>query len=689
MKKTFDSNIDKFSKLSGLSRVGKSLAIKKGSVIEFESDLSYSTKVFVRLVVSCKTGFSAISVTIGEATKCVKVASRQKKEVSLVFDLNDFLGVTKIKIESKERRSKALIDRIIVGTEFEEKKLAEANYDLNDSQNRIAFVIPYSIYGGAEVYLKNFLEFCKDLDYKVICLGNNIISNYIPKEKLIMSSLSRISDTLIKGNFNIVCFYNSKRVYDRISHSNRSFKLVEIYHSDFEWSDSMSSLKNHNVDWIIRVSNKVGSHINGIDKISSIIKPSIDFNKFLPRSRDKNLIGTVARLSNEKNLDYLIKLKENMPGKNFVVFGDGSSEIKARLESKGISVRGFYDNMEEHYNFGAFVLPSDKEGLPLTIIESLSCNIPCFAKDTGGISQILSNLNYDWELSGNPEEDSFKICNSINKNFNFRDIIEPDFNSRKASSKFVNSILYSDKTNKVWSTELDPNKYFDGIYCINLDGRKDKWAKSKRKFNRWGLKVDRFSAKGPKDSEVDYYWKKLNYLEPNESIRRSRKEMTKIGEVGCFVSHFSIIKKAKEEGKKKILIFEDDVIFSKKFDKDIRFLKILQDDWAMLYFGASQYDWKGVRPHSNKFYYSKNTDGTFAYAINLDYYDQIYEALSQVSHPIDWDYRIGVQNILPKKCYTFFPNLVIADVSDSDIRGRRNMRDQAKILKWRLEDYEV
>lgn len=689
MKKVFDSNRDNFCRSEGLIRLGKSCVLKNGSIIEFESDLSYSTKVFVKIIASCKATPSSIFVSIGDKTEVVKVGSRQKKELSLVFELDDFLGSTKIKIESKERRSKVLVDRIIVGTEFEDKSTNSFSYNLNSHENRIAFIIPYSIYGGAEVYLKNFLENYKYLDYTVICLGNNLIYNYIPKEKVKKSSLSSLNRVIKSEGFNIVCFYNSKRVYNELSKINKTFKLVEIYHSDFEWSDSMSSLKTHNVDWIIRISGEVGRHIDKIENMSSVVSPSIDFGKFLPRSRDKNLIGTVARLSNEKNLEYLIKLKRKMPDKKFVVFGDGSKEIKSRLESAGITVKGFCDNMEDYYNFGAFVLPSNKEGLPLTIIEALSCNIPCFAKDIGGISKVLSNLKYNWKLIGDPEEDSRLIYESIDKNFNFRDKIQSEFDSRKTSSNFLDTILYSDKINKVWSTELDPNKYFDGIYCINLDNRKDKWAKSERRFNRWGLKVERFSARGPRDSEVDYYWKKLNYLEPNDSIRRSRKEMTKIGEVGCFISHFSIIKKAKEEGKRKILIFEDDVIFSKTFDKDIRFLKILQDDWAMLYFGASQYDWKGIRPHSNKFYYSKNTDGTFAYAINLDYYDQIYNALSKVSHPIDWDYRVGVQNVLPQKCYTFFPNLVIADVSDSDIRGGRSMSEQAKILKWSLENYEI
>ena len=91
----------------------------------------------------------------------------------------------------------------------------------------------------------------------------------------------------------------------------------------------------------------------------------------------------------------------------------------------------------------------------------------------------------------------------------------------------------------------------------------------------------------------------------------------------------------------------------------------------MVYFGASQYSWNNVRPHSNKFFYSKDCDGTFAYALNLDYYEDIILELKKIISPIDWHLRVGVQDKLVGKCFTFFPNIVIADTSDSDIRGQR------------------
>ena len=41
-----------------------------------------------------------------------------------------------------------------------------------------------------------------------------------------------------------------------------------------------------------------------------------------------------------------------------------------------------------------------------------------------------------------------------------------------------------------------------------------------------------------------------------------------------------------------------------------------------------------------------------------------------------------------KKCFVLTPNLVIADVTDSNIRERQNQQSIAKQMKWNMEDYE-
>ena len=689
MNKIFDSQKD-FGLISGVQKKeGSSIFLSGISSVKFKCRLNYSNRVKVVLICKNISGAGDVEVLAGEEKICQSIGSSAVSEIPFVFKLNEFSKDLNITLSSTCRRGKLKIFRILVFSDFESKNDSIEYLDKNNFDNKlnIAFIVPYSIYGGAEVFLKNIFSENKYNNYKVIFLSKNKLSDFISKERCIYSSIDKLNLVIKKENFDILCFYNSKAVYDKISIFNGSKRIVEIYHSDFKWKDSMSNTQHHNVDWILRISGMVGNHIVGIKEKSKIFPPLINFEKFMPRSRNSEVIGTVARLSNEKNLQYLIELKKIMPNKEFVVYGEGSESIKRSLELEGIRVLGFKEDIHEHYNFGAFVLPSNIEGLPITIIEALASNIPAFMKDTGAAREIFEGLNYDWELTGDPELDSKKIILACDKNYNFRQIIKKDF-CLSRSGEFFEELSYGTDISKLWSNSFNPNKYFDKIYCINLDSREDKWKRSLKSFLRWGLRVSRYSARHPRHAETEYHWSKLSNIEPNEAKRRDRKMMTKIGEVGCYLSHLNLIKEAKAAGYKKILIFEDDVIFSKSFEKELKFM-ITIPDWAIIYLGGSQYSWDNVRPHSNKFYYSKDTDGTFGYALNLDYYDEILSAIGSVEHPIDWDFRIGIQDKLPGKCFTFFPNIVIAQTSDSDIRGGRDLKSHCGLMRWDLDKYEI
>jgi hypothetical protein len=108
-------------------------------------------------------------------------------------------------------------------------------------------------------------------------------------------------------------------------------------------------------------------------------------------------------------------------------------------------------------------------------------------------------------------------------------------------------------------------------------------------------------------------------------------------------------------------------------------------DWKMFYLGGTQYEWKDIE-FIRDFYYTNHTDGTFAYAVDQSLYDEIL-GTENTSKPVD--YKLWeTQKKHYKECYTCFPNLVIADVSASDIRGMRNNNDQRIRSRWNLAKYE-
>jgi hypothetical protein len=147
----------------------------------------------------------------------------------------------------------------------------------------------------------------------------------------------------------------------------------------------------------------------------------------------------------------------------------------------------------------------------------------------------------------------------------------------------------------------------------------------------------------------------------------------------------NIIKEAKEKKYKKILIFEDDVYFSKDFHKNIS--KLEDVDWKLLYLGSSQLDWTNIEYIKN-FYLSKKSLGTFAFALDHRIYDDVIKILSSMKKPVD-NLLADIQDMYIEECFTFYPNIVIADVGDSNIRSPRDIVSYGTQSRWKLSDFDI
>jgi len=218
------------------------------------------------------------------------------------------------------------------------------------------------------------------------------------------------------------------------------------------------------------------------------------------------------------------------------------------------------------------------------------------------------------------------------------------------------------------SIEFDSNfsnSYFDRIYCINLNKRIHKWESAKLRLEQQNINANRFEA-------ID------------GQLFAGVSNMT-TGEIGCLCSHLEVIKHAKVNNYKKILIFEDDVHLSKDFKEKIILIQKLR--WKMVYLGASQYDWTDVDPSSG-FYLSKKSLGTFAYAVDYTLFDDLIAALSDKTKPVDKILQ-EIQELYYGECYTFYPNIAIADVRTSDIRGKRDIISHSEKMKWELSNFPM
>lgn len=105
-------------------------------------------------------------------------------------------------------------------------------------------------------------------------------------------------------------------------------------------------------------------------------------------------------------------------------------------------------------------------------------------------------------------------------------------------------------------------EFFDSIRCINLVSRPDRYEIANSLFHERQIPVEFYKA----------------VKHPNGGLQ------------GCFESHVNVIREAYEAGCENVLIFEDDLVTTSKFDESllaeaIDFMKA-NNDWDLFYLGA-------------------------------------------------------------------------------------------------------
>ena len=117
---------------------------------------------------------------------------------------------------------------------------------------------------------------------------------------------------------------------------------------------------------------------------------------------ERIVIGTIAHMSPEKGLNYLIEAASLIPSVHskmrFVIVGDGKClpDLKTLTVQKGLSdvfdYAGFHsDTYQFMQSFDIFALPSLSEGLSSAILEAMACSLPIVATNVGGIPELVKN----------------------------------------------------------------------------------------------------------------------------------------------------------------------------------------------------------------------------------------------------------------------------------------------------------
>ena len=167
----------------------------------------------------------------------------------------------------------------------------------------------------------------------------------------------------------------------------------------------------------------------------------------------------VARVSSEKNPKLFLKivasLSDTIPGIKAIWVGNGNLMDECKdyakeigLDDSAVKFIGFRDNPIRYINKSkVFLLTSDYEGYPMSIIEAMSKGLPCVTSDIESLGKIVNN-NYNGYLCSTETEYVDKIKHILTDKKEYNRLAEGSF---ETSVKLDNHIEYMSQMSCVYN----------------------------------------------------------------------------------------------------------------------------------------------------------------------------------------------------------------------------------------------
>lgn len=127
-------------------------------------------------------------------------------------------------------------------------------------------------------------------------------------------------------------------------------------------------------------------------KLKGYVSAIVAEKKDIEMTMDDVVIYTMGRICTQKNPTLFNQIAEAMPHMKFMWIGDG--ELREELTSPNITITG-WGNRKEALQYGAkcsiFILPSLWEGLPISLLESMSMKKICLVSDVVGNRDVIQH----------------------------------------------------------------------------------------------------------------------------------------------------------------------------------------------------------------------------------------------------------------------------------------------------------
>lgn len=338
-------------------------------------------------------------------------------------------------------------------------------------------------YGGAEKVIENlFFYNYSDINMHLVALKDTKFFEVIESKdnkqncvfiendkKKILKSLFEVKKYIENNKIDIIHAHGvTSEIFGVLLAKMTKRKLVTTIHSraDFDTTNELKGkiycflqkvLLKYNSKYIVVSDALSDFFINEMKVDSKKIDTIINGIKPLEKRR-KNLndvftISTIGRLTpvkaHKKLIDALIELKKENVKFKCVIAGNGEleKELKEFANENNmtneIKFYGFIDDVRDVLDeSNCLIIHSDMEGLPITLLETMSYDVPIIAHQIGGIAGVINEKNGIpmKRNDANEIKNKIKFCMQNEEEIKLRaKQAEIDFINKYEISKFINS----------------------------------------------------------------------------------------------------------------------------------------------------------------------------------------------------------------------------------------------------------
>ena len=244
----------------------------------------------------------------------------------------------------------------------------------------------------------------------------------------------------------LVSIFNHKRIvytvhgFDSIRLKHRVFLPLEKILQKF--CGAIVGVSDYDKKNLIseKITRNVFTVYNGIAE--NTITPEYSLPNF---EKKRKIVLSIARISAPKNIDLFLETAKKLPQYDFVWLGGSPEHSVDELHKmysvpKNVILFGDVPNASNYINIcDLFVLFSNFEGLPMTIIEAMSQKKAIVASNVGGIYELVDSSN--GKLIENTVEEAVQAVESVLENDVLRHQME-----QKSYEKYQNNFTLE----KMW-----------------------------------------------------------------------------------------------------------------------------------------------------------------------------------------------------------------------------------------------